>query len=122
MISKITYLILTLLLNLTVSESQTVVYRWLNPISASGLNSSDDDFAPSWNRNDTCIYFNSTQDGKSKFYRAKIRDSLTFSAPKIVEGGINQPGNNQSYIAFYDDDKAFLSTFREGITRPGSAV
>lgn len=118
LILKFTYLILALVLNLSISESQTVVYRWSNPVNASALNSTDDDFAPSWNHNDTCIYFNSTRDGKSKFYRTKIKDSFNFTVPKIVEGGINQSGYNQSYIAFYDEDKAFLSTFREGVTRP----
>ena len=101
-----------------ICSSQTLTYKWTNPVNLNILNSSEDEFAPAWNKIDSCLYYNSCQDGKSKFYKAKKYDSITFSSPKLIEGGINQPGNNQSYITFYNDDRAMLSSFRMNGKRP----
>ncbi len=88
--------------------------KWSDPVNISNLNSSEDDFAPSWNQFENLLYFNSSKSGYSKFYFAKYLGDGKFSDPELVPGDLNQPSNNQSYISFFSEEKAYLSSYRQG--------
>lgn len=90
---------------------------FLAPRNCEPLNSSMDDFAPSWNIYLSQLYFNSTRDGYSKFYTSKRLDSIDFDSPKLLISEINKNRNNQSYITFLSKDEALYSTFRSTETQ-----
>ena len=97
---------------------QTVINKWSNPVNITNLNSPDDEFAPSWNRFENALYYNSIKGNYSKFYKTKLIDSFKFSNAEFLESGLNQPRNNQSYITFTSEDRAYINTFRMGERRP----
>jgi hypothetical protein len=92
-------------------------FAWSVPIPLSALNSKEDDFAPSWNRYQNLLYFNSMISGRSFFYITKRLDSVNFSAPALLEGDINKSGENQSYITFISSENALFSGFRMSDSR-----
>ena len=92
--------------------AQTKNYKWPEPVNLSELNTEENDFAPSWNKYDNVLYYNSDISKYSKFYSSKINENGKFSEPKPVAGDINQSRNNQSYITFNSRDVAYISTFR----------
>ena len=102
-------LLLLISFNLT---AQTNNYKWSDPVNLSELNTEGNDFAPSWNKFEDVLFFNSDISKYSKFYSAKLIDKVKFSEPKLVAGDINQSRNNQSYITFESRDDAYISTFR----------
>lgn len=98
--------------------SAEIENNWQEPYNLSSLNTSADDFAPSWNRYDNRLYFNSKIDGYSYFYRCEPIDTINFTTPYKLLGGINQNHNNQSYITFLSEKEALLSTFRQMPRQP----
>ena len=84
--------------------------KWSPPANISVLNSSGDDFAPSWNSRENLLYFNSNRDGYSYFYTSAMNDSGFFSAPVSIKSELNIIRNNQSYICF-NGDEAYFSSF-----------
>jgi hypothetical protein len=86
-------------------------YKWSEPQNLSILNSNEDDFAPSWNKYENILYFNSSITGYSKFYTSEYLNS-NFNAPVLLYGELNQPRNNQSYITFESKDYAYISSYR----------
>jgi len=115
--SIISVFILILLISIQSNLAQTLP-KWSDPVNLQILNTSEDDFAPSWNQFENVLYFNSTLTGYSKFYYSKELDTGKFSIPELVPGEINQPVNNQSYITFASEDRAYISTYRMGSFRP----
>jgi hypothetical protein len=91
---------------------QTIISRWSEPINLTQLNSKEDEFAPAWNQFENRLYYNSTRDRYSYFFTSNLTDSINFSQPEKLKADININRNNQSYISFYNSNKAFLSTFR----------
>lgn len=91
---------------------QTIISKWSEPVNLTQLNSTEDEFAPSWNQFENRLYFNSTRDRYSYFYVANLLDTINFSNPEKLKADININRNNQAYISFYSSNKAFLSTFR----------
>ncbi len=87
-------------------------YKWSEPVNISVLNTKGNDFAPSWNRFDNILYFNSDISKYSMFYTSHEIGNGEFSPPKLLNDEINQHENNQSYITFESNDLAYLSTFR----------
>ena len=110
------YILFFLIVSFT--EGQQLFLKWTNPLNVTILNSSEDDFAPVWNKLDSSLYFNSTRDGLSKFYNAKLIDSNKFEKPHLLKGEINNTGSNVSFISFIAEDRAYLSTFRFNNVRP----
>jgi hypothetical protein len=115
---KTAYIILMTLLFTVSANSQQLYLKWTNPTNLTILNSEADDFAPSWNRFEKVLYFNSTRDKISKFYKSKLIDSNKFDKPVLVKGEINKTGNNVSYISFFAEDKAYLTSFKMNTFRP----
>jgi len=92
-------------------KSQELI--WTEPVNLNSLNTKNDDFAPVWNRFQEQLYFNSNSSGFSKFYFSIPDANLNFTNYKLVEGDINEPRNNQSYITFETNEIAYLSSFRK---------
>lgn len=86
--------------------------RWVEPVHIRLLGGEADEFAPSWNRFENALYFNSTVGGDSKFYVSERIDSFSFSPARLVPGSINESGSHQSYITFVSESEAFYSTYR----------
>ncbi|MFP4369210.1 MAG: TolB family protein [Candidatus Kapaibacterium sp.] len=84
---------------------------WDDPVLIANISSSADDFAPVWNPYEKLLYFNSVKDGNSYFYTAVIMDSAV-STPEYVEGPLNKPGSNSSYITFENESRAYFSSFK----------
>lgn len=101
-------LILILIINFDIF-SQDLKWNYIQNISI--LNSQSDDFAPSWNKFEQKLYFNSNRDSYSKFYISSLINE-NFSIPSKVEGDINLHKNNQAYICFESPIKAYISTFK----------
>ncbi len=100
------------------AESTQYYLKWRNPVNITVLNSTDDDFAPAWNRFENMLYFNSNREGISKFYKCNFIDSTQFDNVEILKCELNETANNVSFITFFADDRAYISTFRMNITRP----
>ena len=109
---RLTYIILFLFLFvLPLSFSQEL--SWGETVNLTGLNTEKDEFAPVWNRFQGQLYFNSTISGYSKFYISNPDNNFEFHDFQLVEGEINAPRNNQSYITFESNDIAYISSFRQ---------
>lgn len=80
------------------------------------LNTTGNDFAPSWNKWDKSLYFNSDISGKSLFYISEKIDSINFKPPVLLKSILNK-GDNKSYISFENENTAYLSSFRKGSAR-----
>ncbi len=102
-------LLILISVNLTAQIHQ---YKWSEPVNLSELNTEGNDFAPSWNRYDSVLFFNSDISKYSKFYSTRINEFGKFAEPKLVAGDINLSRNNQSYITFESGNDAYISTFR----------
>jgi hypothetical protein len=100
------------------SNAQQLFLKWTNPTNLSILNSAKNDFAPAWNKFEKTLYFNSNRDGKSKFYKSLLIDSNSFDKPNLIKGELNETGENVSFIAFFAEDRAYISTFRMNTFRP----
>jgi hypothetical protein len=85
--------------------------KWDEPVNIAELNTPGNEFAPCWNHNEGLLYYNSDKEGSSLFFTSKYIGNISFDQPRLLGGGLNQPGNNQSYISFIDEDEALLSTF-----------
>ncbi len=96
------------------SQSQNYLWRWANPVNIRSLNSSKDDFAPSWNEFEKRLYFSSTRNGKSKFFVSMGIDSVTFEPPTELKDPLNKTSGNISYISFLSETEAILNAFRSG--------
>ncbi len=116
-IKTLNILLLIIFFSVT-ATGQQLYLKWTNPTNLTILNSTADDFAPSWNRYEKALYFNSTRDDLSKFYKSIPVDSNTFDKPVLVKGEINETGNNVSYITFFSEDKAYLTSFKMNTFRP----
>lgn len=101
-------------------------YRWTDPNAIVNLNTPEDDFAPVWSHRDKLLYFNSTDDGYSKFYTARVapvRGSMLetaslFSNRELAPKTFNADRNNQSFITFARDGSVYFSSFRPTRSRP----
>ncbi|MCK5743006.1 MAG: PD40 domain-containing protein [Chlorobi bacterium] len=100
------------LFNSAVTDAADKVKRvWTVPHNIEQLNTPDNDFAPTYNRFDKLIYFNSDRNRSSKFYRCAIGDSLRFTVPTLVTGSLNEKRANRSYLSFESKDIARLSAY-----------
>jgi len=114
-IGKFIEYLFCLVIFILISETnfgQTIISRWSEPINLTQLNSKEDEFAPAWNQFENRLYYNSTRERYSYFFTSNLIDSINFSPPEKLNADININRNNQSYISFYNSNKAFLSTFR----------
>ncbi|MDA3842743.1 MAG: hypothetical protein PF588_00050, partial [Candidatus Kapabacteria bacterium] len=101
-----------LLFNIAVTDAADKVKKvWTVPQNIEKLNTPDNDFAPTYNRFDKLIYFNSDRSRSSKFYRCAIADSLRFTVPTLVTGSLNEKRANRSYLSFESKDIARLSAY-----------
>lgn len=82
---------------------------WGDVVNCSELNSSSNEFAPSWNRFENQLYFNSDRSGSSKFYIAQYGESLILSG--LLEAEINEGSTNRSYITFLNRDEAYITSY-----------
>ncbi len=101
------------ILNILPIFSQMNWYRWNEPINNEILNSSNDDFAPQFNKFDSTLYFNSNRNGKSLFYTSELNLNYEFSRPLVIDNGINSTAKNQSYITFLSKDIAYFTSFNK---------
>ncbi|MBI5324846.1 MAG: exo-alpha-sialidase [Ignavibacteriae bacterium] len=106
------FLYIIILISFLKLQSLATDFKWSDPVNLTELNSSSNDFAPSWNKFQNILFYNSDISGYSKFYSSKYNDIGNFSEPKLVKGDINQSGNNQSFISFESNDVAYISSFR----------
>lgn len=114
-IGKFIEYLFCLVIFILISETnfgQTIISRWSEPINLTQLNSKEDEFAPAWNQFENRLYYNSSRERYSYFFTSNLIDSINFSPPEKLNADININRNNQSYISFYNSNKAFLSTFR----------
>ncbi len=111
---QITNICLILTLCLIVLPCQSQHYYWGNPVNIRSLNSSKDDFAPSWNNFEKRLYFSSTRNGKSKLFITNIIDSVTFAAPSELKDPLNKTQGNLSYVVFLSETEAIINAFRIG--------
>ena len=84
------------------------------PVNLSILNSASDDFAPSFNKYENKLYFNSNRSGYSKFYISEVffnNEYKNFSTPFLLKDPLNNTSKNISYITFIDSNTALLSDF-----------
>jgi len=81
--------------------------QYNEPVSLDALNSSADDFAPSYNFYENILYYNSDITGKSKFY---ICEDLANPKKEYLNHAINEI-QNISFISFFDSEKAIVSSF-----------
>lgn len=93
-------------------------YKWSEPENINIINSKANDFAPSWNKFEKRIYFNSDRNQYSNFYLTHFDNSANFKTPILARGTINAQRNNQSYIAFLDENTAIYSSYRMEARRP----
>lgn len=93
-------------------------FSWDKPVNCELINSKDDDFAPSWNKYQNLLYYNTILNDYSNFFVANFRDSSFFDNPRIVKGELNKSNNNQSFIAFVNESEAYYSSFRMSKNRP----
>ena len=103
-------ILLTVFLSL-LSYSGAIAWKWSIPMAIDELNSKRDEFAPSYNRYDNSLYFNSTKEGYSLFYRSFLSVDGKFLPAEKLGNGINKKRNNQSYITFIDAETALFSSF-----------
>lgn len=84
---------------------------WSEPANLDMLNTNKDEFAPSWNRFEGRLYFNSDRSGYSMFFVSSGEEG-EFGGARLLPDPVNSSGNNQSYISFLSTEVAYLSTFR----------
>ncbi len=96
-----------------ISFDKNISVGFQTPQNLSSLNSKSDDFAPTFNKFENRLYFNSTRTGYSRFYIASLdeNDSILFADYKILRSPINEEKQNCSYISFIDEKNAVLSAF-----------
>ncbi|MFH1050510.1 MAG: hypothetical protein V1779_06215 [bacterium] len=95
------------------SQSYSQELIWNEQVNLTLLNTRSDDFAPVWNRFQEQLYFNSCVSGFSKFYHSIPDANFNFLDYKLVEGEINLPRSNQSYITFETNDISYISSYRQ---------
>jgi WD40-like Beta Propeller Repeat len=109
------------------SAGQQERRKWEEPQNLAIVNTTSDDFAPSYAPLERVLYSASTQSGYAELYIIKYetrRDAASgeikprFSAAERVQTSLNQPRTNQSYITFAKDGTVLLSAFRMAKTRP----
>lgn len=88
-----------------ISFDKNISVGFQTPQNLSSLNSKSDDFAPTFNKFENRLYFNSTRTGYSCFYIASLdeNDSILFADYKILRSPINEEKQNCSYISFIDE-------------------
>lgn len=100
------------------AEAQTPS-RWNTPVVLQQLNSAADDYAPALAPNGS-LYITSERDGRALMYRleAAARGDVN-RTPTLAEATFNAAApNNQSYINFAPDGRAYFSAFRLLERRP----
>lgn len=107
---------LLLILSLCTLSAQPVLTG--EPVNLYNINTADDEFAPAWSHADALLYYNSTAGGYSQFYTARREDITRFTAGARIEGALNKPRNNQSYIAFSPAGHIYISSYRMAARRP----
>ncbi len=93
-------------------------FVWSEPMNIEILNSEANEFAPSWNKYEQFLYFNSDKYGYSEFYITEYKADMGFTKPFLAKGSINKSKNNQSYISFIDQNEAVFSSYRMTEKRP----
>ncbi len=88
-------------------------FEWSEPLNIREINSSEDDFAPQWNKFENRLYFSTLRKGKSKFYVSNFEKN-GFSLPSELKDPINRATGNVSYISFLSETEAILNAYRKG--------
>ncbi len=83
--------------------------RWTEPSNIIILNTSKNEFAPSFDHSNNLLYYNSDSTGNSLFYICTINPEGGFSNPKLAKIPLNNLSNDQSYITFHNNKEAYLS-------------
>jgi outer membrane protein OmpA-like peptidoglycan-associated protein len=104
---------LLLLSILTIIPAPSAAQEWSEIRNCTELNTAHDEFAPNINRHENILYFNSTQNGTSQFYKAILTSELQFLKTELLTSGLNEKRSNQSYITFASDGNAIYSAFRQ---------
>lgn len=95
--------------NINVLSASNVMY--LEPINIKVLNSSDNEFSPSWNSFNSTLFFTSTRDKNEKLYTSNKNADGFLQAPNFLDNPINIFHKNISYITFLNEEKAYFSSF-----------
>jgi len=107
---KILLLILTYSTGVNSAISQNPL-RWLPAENIIELNTSADEYAPSWNKFEQRLYFNIESNNQTSFLTTTLEKS-GFGKPQKLRGELNTSRHNLSYITFIDAENAFVSAFR----------
>ncbi len=91
---------------------------YLEPINVSVLNTVSDDFAPSWDKYTSTLYYTSKVSGSEKLYTSDKNTDGFFQEGKYLEAPINTIHDNISYISFLSPEKAYFSTFLQAKKQP----
>lgn len=84
---------------------------YLDPINIGIINTSSDEFAPSWNQYTSTLFLTSNKSGKEKLYTSTKNADGFFESADYLDNPINKIHDNVSFINFISEDKAYFSTF-----------
>jgi hypothetical protein len=90
-------------------------FEWGNPTDIRSINSTEDDFAPQWNKFENRLYFSSLRKGKSKFFVSQLDENGNFTSPIELKDPLNRATGNVSYISFLSETEAVLNAYRQGL-------
>ncbi len=111
---RCTLFLQTLQIIVVLFSSYTIVdaQQWSTPLNLRELNSSADDFAPSWNYSDSLLIFNSTRTGKSRYYKTQnVNANPTIWG--VLSPDSTQRQSSGSYSTFSKNNYCVLSKFRK---------
>jgi hypothetical protein len=114
----ISLVILLVILALSSAALSQEALNWSEPENLEALNSKENDFAPSWNKFEKKLYFNSDRDKYSTFYLSHYDNTSGFTSPLLITSNLNKKRNNQSYITFLSANEAVFSSYRLSDRRP----
>lgn len=86
--------------------------EWQELEALTVLNTDHDEFAARLMPDGKGIIFNSNNSNYSKFYISNYESNI-FSVPQLAKGDLNKERNNQSYIAFANEQGGYYSTFKQ---------
>jgi len=89
--------------------------QWGNANNIRNINSTEDEFAPQWNKFENRLYFSSLRKGKSKFFVSLLDTNGNFTSPVELKDPLNRTTGNVSYISFLSETEAILNAYRQGL-------
>ncbi|MDR0926583.1 MAG: hypothetical protein LBO69_02315 [Ignavibacteria bacterium] len=96
----------------SVDIEQQITNGFQTPINLTVLNTKGDEFAPYYNRLTKEIIFNSTVNGYSEYYVARIDTFGYITHSLLLRSPLNEKGQNRAYFTLIDEKHALVGAFR----------